>query len=93
MDKKNLGIKHIKFKDAPESWQGRVSCIKDGIGYKPCKKCKEYPDTNGHDACLGTLGSVINACCGHGKNEGYIQFDNGIRVSGHFKIERFEVSK
>ena len=33
----------------------------------------------------------MNACCGHGKHDDYIQFDNGIRISGKFKIERFEV--
>ena len=62
-----------------------------GIGYRPCAKCKEYPTEEGHDACLGTLGNVMNACCGHGKHDDYIQFDNGIRISGKFKIERFEV--
>ena len=62
-----------------------------GIGYRPCAKCKEYPIEESHDACLGTLGNVMNACCGHGKHDDYIQFDNGIRISGKFKIERFEV--
>lgn len=62
-----------------------------GIGYRPCAKCKEYSTEEGHDACLGTLGNVMNACCGHGKHDDYIQFDNGIRISGKFKIERFEV--
>ena len=42
----------------------------------------------GHDFCLGTLGNVMNACCGHGKNKGYIQFDNGITIRGYFEIER-----
>lgn len=60
-----------------------------GVGYRPCAKCSEYPTEEGHDACLGTLGNVINACCGHGRNKGYIQFDNGIRISGYFEIERF----
>ena len=60
-------------------------------GYRPCSKCNEYPTSEGHDACLGTLGNVMNACCGHGKNKGYIQFDNGIRISGYFEVERFEV--
>ena len=68
-----------RFKDNDESV---------GIGYRPCAKCREYPTKEGHDDCLGTLGNVMNACCGHGKNEGYVQFDNGIRISGYFKIER-----
>ncbi len=58
-----------------------------GIGYRPCAKCGEYPTKEGHDACLGTLGNVINACCGHGRNKGYIQFDNGITIRGYFEVE------
>lgn len=59
-----------------------------GIGYRPCVKCGKYPNENGDDACLGHLGNVVNACCGHGVNEGYIQFDNGITIRGKFTIER-----
>ena len=103
-------IEHIKFDDAPESWDDRCSGdgykriinedgervfedngVSVGIGYRPCANCGEYPTEEGHDTCLGELTSVMNACCGHGKNKGYIQFDNGIRVSGYFEIERFEV--
>lgn len=60
-----------------------------GIGYRPCAKCGEYPTEEGHDACFGKtgLGNVVNGCCGHGKNKGYIQFDNGITVRGYFEIE------
>ena len=40
-----------------------------------CKNCGERPTKEGHDACLGTLIGVRNACCGHGdSNEAYIQF-------------------
>lgn len=59
-------------------------------GYRPCAKCKEYPTTEGHDTCLGTLGRVMNACCGHGKHEGYIQFDNGVTIRGFFEVEHDE---
>lgn len=58
-----------------------------GVGYRPCAKCGKYPTEDGDDACLSNLGKVINACCGHGKNKGYIQFDNGITVRGEFEIE------
>ncbi len=107
---KREDIKHIKFEDAPETWDDRCSGdgyerivnengervfadngISVGIGYRPCAKCNEYPTKEGHDACLGTLGNVMNACCGHGRNKGYIQFDNGIRISGYFEVERFKV--
>lgn len=54
---------------------------------KPCIKCGKMPTSDGHDACLGTLPGVIAACCGHGVKEGYILFENGISLSGNFKIE------
>lgn len=63
--------------DAPRDW---------------CGKCGRYPTIpDGHDACLGTLGTVLNACCGHGLAEGYIQFSNGVIIRGHFTVEYFEV--
>lgn len=58
------------------------------VGFRPCSKCGEFPNADGDDACLSNLGRVMNACCGHGKNEGYIQFDNGLTVRGYFKIEK-----
>ena len=64
--------------------------ISVGIGYRPCAKCHEYPNLEGDDACLGRLGEVMNACCGHGKNEGYIQFDCGTIVRGNFTIEKWK---
>ena len=62
-----------------------------GIGYRPCAKCGEYPNERGDDHCIANLGNVINACCGHGRNKGYIQFDNGITIRGHFEIEKFDL--
>ena len=61
--------------------------------YRPCAKCGQYPINDGEDYCLQHLGNVMNACCGHGNREGYIQFDNGIRISGYFKVERFGKDK
>lgn len=41
---------------------------------RPCKKCEKMPTKDDHDACLGQLAGVANACCGHGvKGEKYIQ--------------------
>lgn len=45
------------------------------------------PTDEGHDFCVTNLGGVVNACCGHGVEEGYIQFDNGVIVRGMFTIE------
>lgn len=58
------------------------------INSRTCVFCGELPNQQGHDACLGRLGNVINACCGHGKHEGYIMFDNGITIRGYFTIEK-----
>jgi hypothetical protein len=52
----------------------------------PCPKCGELPTKKGHDHCLANLPGVKNACCGHGVEEGYIQFKNGITIRGFFKI-------
>lgn len=56
------------------------------MGFRPCAKCNCFPNEDGDDACIASLGSVVNACCGHGKSEGYIQFDNGITIRGNFEI-------
>jgi len=40
---------------------------------RPCVRCQRMPTPEGHDACLGTLEGVINACCGHGVQQPYTQ--------------------
>lgn len=61
-------------------------------GVRPCAKCGEFPaNDRGDDACIANLGNVMNACCGHGTNKGYIQFDNGVVIRGYFEIEYFNV--
>ncbi len=53
-----------------------------------CRNCKKTPTKEGHDGCLGTLvdhnnGGIMNACCGHGKEElAYIQYWDQTRISG-----------
>ncbi len=36
-----------------------------------CARCGKPPTTNGHDACLGFIPGVSNACCGHGQTDRY----------------------
>jgi ribosomal protein S27AE len=55
---------------------------------RPCTRCGEMPTHEGFDACLGKLTGVVAACCGHGKTRGYILFENGIRIEGHFIVEK-----
>ena len=51
---------------------------------RKCPKCKKYPTKDDHDPCMANLPGVTYACCGHGVEEGYIQFENGIVVRGKF---------
>lgn len=44
---------------------------------KKCRLCKLNLPSEGPDPCLGMLPGVTFACCGHGKNGGYILFENG----------------
>ena len=55
-----------------------------------CFVCGEDNTAKGYDPCLGDLPGVLNACCGHGIDEGYIQFENGLIIRGKFKIEKKE---
>lgn len=59
------------FKDTGEP---TVETWKD----RPCGHCGKHNTPEGHDACLGTLPGVMNACCGHGgSNDPYVQMPNG----------------
>lgn len=52
---------------------------------RPCIKCGKMSTKEGYDACLGELPGVKFACCGHG-DEGYIEFNNGIKIRGKYKV-------
>ena len=54
----------------------------------PCVRCGKMPSKEGHDQCLGRLPGVLAACCGHGVEEGYILFENGIIIRGNLVIEK-----
>lgn len=53
-----------------------------------CVKCKLPRTEKGHDPCLANLPGVKFACCGHGVENGYIYFENGIVIRFH---ELYEV--
>jgi hypothetical protein len=71
-----------------------------------CDKCKQRVEPSirneyngeivGPDPCLGKLPGVVAACCGHGEDEGYIWFENGLCIRfdnmrtecGHTGIDR-----
>jgi len=48
-----------------------------------CGNCGSMPTEEGHDACMGTLGGVANACCGHGySGEAFVQLLDGTMITG-----------
>ena len=76
-------------------WHGNEIIFTDGIWVysdgvpvsseknRKCGHCNSEFTTEGHDACLGTLIGVMNACCGHGVNsEASVQFLDGSMIHG-----------
>lgn len=49
---------------------------------RPCNFCGEYITELGHDPCIANLPGVVNACCGHGVKDGFIEFENGTLIRG-----------
>ncbi|WP_180897148.1 hypothetical protein [Martelella soudanensis] len=50
---------------------------------RPCGHCGQHDTPEGHDACLGRLPAVKNACCGHGhRREAYAQLRHGPTLRG-----------
>lgn len=54
---------------------------------RACGRCGQAPTAEDHDACLGTLPFVRNACCGHGSKKAvYIQWHSGKCVRGNLAM-------
>ena len=53
-----------------------------------CRKCGKVANKDGQDPCIANLPGVTDACCGHGRHEGYIVFENGVKIIGFFEVER-----
>jgi hypothetical protein len=61
-----------------------VYCI-DGVTYyadgsiddesRPCPKCNLVSEPGGPDICLGWIEGASSACCGHGKELGFVMSD------------------
>lgn len=85
----SMGGHEIYYDEATDQWR-----YKDNneptlpFNERPCVRCGKPPTDDGHDSCIANLGYVVNACCGHGVEKGYIQFDDGTIITGDFKIER-----
>lgn len=54
---------------------------------RECIRCGRKQTAEGHDACLANLPGVINACCGHGTQDGYVMFEDGRTIRGKFNVE------
>ena len=55
---------------------------------RQCGRCDKPETPEGHDACLGTLPDVMNACCGHGRlREAYVQFWDRPRLAGQEALD------
>ncbi len=67
------------LEDTVDTWEQR-----------PCGFCDKPFTPEGHDACLGTLPDVLNACCGHGDPDAaYIQFDYWTCIHGPAAVTFF----
>jgi hypothetical protein len=52
----------------------------------PCRACGAVePTPEGHDPCIANLPGVDFACCGHGRQPGYVAFTNGTVIRGEFE--------
>lgn len=65
---------------------------------RPCGHCGRHNTPEGHDACIGALDNVKNACCGHGVvEEAYVQFNirawEMIRINGQEALDYIEKHK
>jgi hypothetical protein len=62
-------------------WNNNLKTSGNDRVCKLCKKKTKIIDGVECDPCLGKLPGVKFACCGHGAQEGYILFDNNVRVT------------
>lgn len=61
---------------------------------RPCGNCGQHETKEGHDACLGTLPGLMNACCGHGvESEAYVQLLDGSCIRGEHAIAIINILK
>lgn len=89
-----------KFRGHPIRLIGDTACyvyvdtgekVKDVWQSRECGYCNEPNRPDGHDACIGELSGVMNACCGHGLvNDAYIQYVDGSIVRGQQALDEME---
>ena len=93
-DKSHLRGHEIEFSNGEWVYSDTKEPTVTGWQNRPCGHCQQFNTKEGHDACLGTLIGVMNACCGHGDNkEAYVQFLDGNVVNGKDSLAIIEILK
>ena len=74
----------IWFDEVAQAWRyDDGSLVHETWRARPCGHCGRHSTPDDHDACLGTLPGVLNACCGHGEiGSAYLQFSDGCMIHG-----------
>jgi len=75
-----------------EKYRSRGNLV-EGNDYRdgkdiPCTRCGHSPTKKGHDWCIRNMPGVLHACCGHGEEDGYIHFKNGVTIKGPFTVHQ-----
>lgn len=84
----------IIYKDNQWIFEDTGLSVKKTHKDKPCGNCGKLSTPEGHDACLGTLIGIMNACCGHGEEkEAYVQFLDGECIRGKDAIDVMRILK
>jgi len=60
---------------------------------RPCTRCGTPATKDRHDHCIANLPGVEYACCGHGKEDGYVKLYNGKVLRFNTNYSREEVIK
>jgi len=72
-----------KITHNPDGWEYIDTGEKTEGSDRKCGNCNGESRKDGHDACVGELPDVMNACCGHGNDEeAYIQFWDKSEIRG-----------
>ena len=77
----------IIFDAVARCWVYEENGLAIGETEKHCVFCHKKNRADGHDACLGFLSGVMNACCGHGVDEdAYVQLNDKSVMRGEKAI-------
>lgn len=85
--KTSLGHTIAVLDDGSEYYYDTMEPFDEEFPTRSCIRCGKFPTVEGYDSCLGDLPGVDFACCGHGVEDGYISFKNGITIRGKFEVD------